>query len=84
MPRTAADTSTNSTTTGGRLSVSLPKETAALVDKLKDFFEDDYEKLRGIRIEMKPDQIIHTGLKNLVERIEAVGEVAADSGDGGE
>lgn len=72
MPRTAAaDSTVTSSTTGGRLSVSLPKETAALVATLKDFFESRFEEQNGVSIEMKADQVIHAGLNELTKSIEA-------------
>lgn len=71
MPRTAAADSTNVSTTGGRLSVSFPKETASLVAKLKDFFESRFAEQNGVSIEMKADQVIHAGLNELAKSIEA-------------
>lgn len=84
MPRTSVESSTNVSTTGGRLSVSLPKETAALVAKLKDFFESRFAEQNGVSIEMKADQVIHAGLNELAKSIEAAkakveGEPATDA-----
>lgn len=65
MPRTAAETVGSTTSTGGRLTVSLPKEVAADLEKLKDHFEAEFEALHNIRIPLKPEQVIHAALKRL-------------------
>lgn len=75
MPRTAAET-TGSTVAGGRLTVSLPKEAAADLEKLKQHFEAEFEALHGIAIPLKPEQVIHAALKRLSE---VVAEVAGRS-----